>query len=132
MGIRTPAVHGQCAESADGEGGAGDRERLQGGADREPQHGLVRGLMAISVVYKYPFDVADAFVIQMPVGAQVLKVEQQNGTPTLWALVNPRAVEVTRRFRIVGTGHPFDADRLTFIATWQQPPFVWHLFEATA
>lgn len=80
-------------------------------------------------IYKYPFKVADDITIEMPVGAVILHAEVQAGTATMWAQVDPRAVKTYRRFRVIGTGHPFDPDRLTHVGTFQQPPFVWHLFE---
>jgi len=83
----------------------------------------------MATVYKYPFRIDDDVSIAMPVGAKILLVDVQNGIPTIWAQVPPQAVMSLRRFRVIGTGHPFDPDRLTHVASFQQPPFVWHLFE---
>ncbi len=83
----------------------------------------------MSTVYKYPFQVDDDVRIDMPIGAEILLIETQNGVPTIWAQVNPKATYVTRRFRVVGTGHPFESDRVKHVGSFQQPPFVWHLYE---
>lgn len=86
----------------------------------------------MQTIYKYPFDIADAIALEMPRDARILKAECQGDQPCMWALVVPGRQKVIRRFRIFGTGHPIEADRgddLAFVATWQQPPFVWHMFE---
>lgn len=83
----------------------------------------------MAVIWKYQFAITEVFDVSMPVGAVPLHAELQDGMPTLWAQINPNAVRAKRRFRVIGTGHAFDPDRLQFVATFQQPPFVWHLFE---
>ncbi len=83
----------------------------------------------MAVVYKYPFAIDDEIAIKMPFAATILLVEAQYGVPTIWALVQPEAAETIRRFRIVGTGHPFDETNLRHVASFQEEPFVWHMFE---
>ncbi len=82
-------------------------------------------------IWKYPFTVNDTVVLEMPHGAKVLKVECQNNQPCLWALVLPDAPKEERHFRIVGTGHPFDAEGYRHIDTFQHHDgrLVWHVFE---
>lgn len=62
--------------------------------------------MTTKTVWKFPFDVTDDISIEMPAGAEVLHVEAQAGQPCIWALVDPAAKKVERRFRLAGTGHP--------------------------
>ena len=84
--------------------------------------------MSISMtIWKYPFAIDDEFDLSLPFGARILMVEVQGGGPCLWALVDAENAEEVRRFSIVGTGHP--APARGYIDTFQQPPFVWHLFE---
>lgn len=83
-------------------------------------------------IWKYPFEIADRFVLQLPQGARVLSVELQDEQPCLWAMVNAESTEELRRFALVGTGHLLPNGISTYIATFQQPPFVWHLFELAA
>ena len=68
-------------------------------------------------VYKYEVPFADAFTLDMPMGAQCLSLH--NGA--LWALVDPEAPKLKRRFWLAGTGHPIDAAPadLRFIGTAQ-------------
>jgi hypothetical protein len=85
-------------------------------------------------VYKYEVPLADDFAIEMPMGAQILSFQVQNGGPVLWALVDPDARHMKRHFRLAGTGHKIDqapAD-LRFIGTVQLQggALVFHLFEA--
>jgi hypothetical protein len=62
-------------------------------------------------VYKYSFDIADEFVIEMPIKAKVLCWNFQRGIPCIWALVDPEETEMkTMHFRLAGTGHPIDND----------------------
>ncbi len=68
--------------------------------------------------------------IKMPKGATFLYVQEQDGQPLMWWMLNPSKEKEMRSFRIVGTGHPtIRAERDTHLGTFQQPPFAWHLFE---
>jgi hypothetical protein len=82
-------------------------------------------------IYKYPFRVDDAVTIDLPRSAKLLKVEAQHGTPCLWALVDTDEPVESRRFHVFGTGNPIGDDQGVgdHVATFQQGPFVWHLFE---
>lgn len=81
-------------------------------------------------IYKYRFEVDDRIAIEMPARAQILKVECQDGVPCMWAAVDTEAPRRLREFIILGTGHPAPPDVAAHVATFQQPPFVWHMFEA--
>jgi hypothetical protein len=65
----------------------------------------------------------------MPMDAQILTVQKQDGEPTIWAMVNTENELETRNFTIVGTGNSFDDKDMKYIGTFQDSPFVWHLFE---
>ena len=79
----------------------------------------------IKQIWKYKFN----YGIEMPLDAKILTIQTQDGEPTIWALVNPNNELEIRNFRIVGTGNPFDDTNYTYIGTFQDGPFVWHLFE---
>lgn len=73
--------------------------------------------------------------VQMPAGAEILRMGMQGPahgqarlTPTLWALVDDQAALETRRFQVVGTGHPLP-DGAAYVGSWDAAPFVWHVFE---
>lgn len=81
-------------------------------------------------IYKYPVRIDDVQTIDLPQGAQVLSVQVQDGSPYIWACVNPSAVSEPRQFHLYGTGHPIE-DLLRFIGTFQLfgGRLVYHLFE---
>ena len=85
-------------------------------------------------VWKYPLSMTSPnYEIPMPAGAQILDVQAQHDVPCLWALVDPTQPPETRRFVMVGTGHPFEWDGVEgeWVGTFQLMggAFVVHLFE---
>ena len=83
-------------------------------------------------IYKYAVPVADEFTIEMPEAARLLDVQVQRGDVQLWAMVDPEARKVTRKFAMRGTGH--DAGGLGFashVGTFQVSggALVFHLFD---
>ena len=85
----------------------------------------------MQTIYKYPFEVKNEFTLAMPEGAQVLTVQLQGETPCIWAMVDHDTPMIERTFAVFGTGHPLPKKKSMYISTFQQPPFVWHLFEVT-
>ena len=84
-------------------------------------------------VYKYPFRIEDRFVLHLPPGFQILKVECQAGVPCMWVLVNSGCPAESVPFRIYGTGHDIKIGEIgDHVATFQQGEFVWHLFRSRA
>lgn len=71
--------------------------------------------------------------LKMPVGAEVLTVQVQDGELRLWALVNPNVVRVDRRFVVYGTGHDIKTSEFDqrYIGTVQMNNgyLVLHVFE---
>jgi hypothetical protein len=82
----------------------------------------------MQTIYKYPFQVDDEVRIEMPENARVLHVGLQGAQPCLWAMVDPENRPVIHRFRVFGTGHPMPTAVGEHVATFQQGPFVWHMF----
>lgn len=99
-------------------------------------------------IWKYPFPIKDEFELEMPIIAQILKVDVQQGLPCLWVLVETDTVNMTYKFRLFGTGHPIpggplwskpplrtvkiqqnDGSILEYFDTFMMRPFVWHLFQ---
>lgn len=57
-------------------------------------------------VYKYPLSTQDFTEVNLPVGAELLYVNEQYGKFYLWAMVDVgEEVEKRRIIRIAGTGH---------------------------
>lgn len=85
----------------------------------------------MAVVYKYQLVVTDRQLVTMPKEAKILTVQVQNGTPCIWALVNPENETEDVPIRIHGTGHNIsDPERLAYIGTFQMPRYglVFHAF----
>jgi len=80
-------------------------------------------------VFKYPIKIEDNIEISLPEEAQILTVGEQNGIICVWALVNPEKPSIKRNFRLAGTGHPIDTDKLFYHGTAQILNLVFHLFE---
>jgi hypothetical protein len=88
-------------------------------------------------IWKYPLNLTDRIMLQMPEGAEVLAVQTQHGELCLWALVKPDAPKVDRYFRLFGTGHEMPVDmgvdwtKEDYRGTFQAlgGDLVFHLFE---
>jgi len=80
----------------------------------------------MKTIWKYQI----AVMARMPKGAEILTVQMQNEEPCVWAVVEPDAEKENRYLEVFGTGQPIHEDvERRYIGTFQQPPFVWHLFE---
>jgi len=82
----------------------------------------------IKQIWKYKLDAVHN-EIQIPSDGKVLAVQTQNEIPHIWVLVNSDNEMQTRTFTVVGTGHSFDDTNKKYVGTFQDGPFVWHLFE---
>jgi hypothetical protein len=85
------------------------------------------------VVYKYPLAVVDEQTITLPIGSQILTVQNQQERLVLYAQVNPNepcTKQITIRIR--GTGQLWTEDDETFehyIGTVMMANgMVWHVF----
>lgn len=84
------------------------------------------------VVYKYKVESPDDTRIDMPQGAEILCVQIQSDTPTIWALVDPNNPPQERVFEILGTGMSMqDNVKRSYIGTFQmgEGRLVFHVFE---
>jgi len=70
-------------------------------------------------------------IIEIPVGAKILTVQEQYGEPKLWALIDPTAAKESRRFLVYGTGHKITEENGIYIGTFQLDNgyLVFHAFE---
>lgn len=88
--------------------------------------------MNTAKVWKFPIDIISRPILHMPQGAQIVKVDTQQGEPFVWALVNPTNEKEERRFYLAGTGHEIeDIDSKTHVGSFfmAEQRLVWHLFE---
>lgn len=86
-------------------------------------------------IWKYPLALIDSpQLVEMPEGARILSVQEQQNRICVWALVDPEAKKVSRKFHIFGTGNQLDASGVEwfqFLGTvvMSLGVFVWHVFE---
>ena len=93
-------------------------------------------------VWKYEIPITDEFEVEMPSNSRILCVQTQlhnsqqgiweEDIPCIWVVTDGNKEQMsTRRFVIIGTGHPFNPEPLQYIGTFQQynGGLVWHLFE---
>ncbi len=84
----------------------------------------------MQTIYKYPVPVQDEFVVDMPIGAEVLAVQIQGGEAQMWALVETDRPMSKRTFYVRGTGNDYSKQlKGAYVGTFQTGRFVWHLFE---
>lgn len=83
----------------------------------------------METVWKFGFGIREIVDLEMPKGATILLVECQGDQPCIWARVNPEQPKVVRHFAVTGTGHPTVKPNYKHVGSFQQPPFVWHLWE---
>lgn len=83
-------------------------------------------------IFKYAINVTNVSVVEMPVNADILCVQVQNGEPFLWAVVSDLAPKIPRIIETFGTGHRMpNKDRRKYIGTYQLEggALVFHVFE---
>ena len=81
-------------------------------------------------VLKYKLDTVKTQTIGIPQEATFLDVQVQNGTPCLWARVNPDLPKIKYTFITVGDGHDINEEVGQYIGTYQEHggTFGWHVF----
>lgn len=82
-----------------------------------------------------PYSDHAVFTVKMPRGASVLHVHEQAGEICLWAMCEPEAKPVARRFVVFPTGgsvlFPIGdaAGEVEYLGTAHAGALVWHVFE---
>lgn len=83
-------------------------------------------------IWKFPIKITDVQKVEMPMGAEILSAQMQNGDLCLWALVSPANNKELRTIEIHGTGNYVEPADRKFIGTAQMAggALVWHVFES--
>ena len=79
-------------------------------------------------IWKFPLEITDDAIIEIPGLIRLLSVADQDGTLTLWAAVRPHLPKEMVHISIRGTGQPFDGLEGAFIGSVLMGPFVWHVY----
>lgn len=85
--------------------------------------------MSQCTIHKYQLTEQNP-IIDLPFGAEVLHVREQNGVGCIWVRVQTDIPKEPVKFHVVGTGHPCDPSWL-YHGTYIINSFVWHVFEET-
>lgn len=80
-------------------------------------------------IWKYPLSQMD--VIDIPVGAEILLVDEQDQRVCMWVCVDPEAEKMSRTFVTYGTGFDFDDTNHKYIGTAKlaSGKLILHVFE---
>lgn len=84
-------------------------------------------------IWKYVVKIERHQTVVMPKGSVLLDMQDQDGELAVWAAVpierglHPDNVE--RSLSVVGTGSDLPSGEQAYVATAQQGPYVWHLFD---
>lgn len=88
----------------------------------------------MKTIWKFPLEVVDEQLVDMPEGSEILAVQVQLGVPCLWAAVTPDAAKVKRCIATYGTGHPMKsraADQYVGSYQLQGGALVFHVYGDT-
>ena len=80
-------------------------------------------------IWKY--EVRGGQPIDMPQGARILAIQNQQGKPVIWAAIDEDKPTEPRTFVVYGTGWKIDEPAENYIGTYQTlgGQLVWHVFE---
>ena len=85
------------------------------------------------VIFKYQMPVLERFTMQLPVGAQIIRMEDQGGMFWLWAVVRTDVPDETRRFRAFKCGGKIpdglNLEYIGFCAVFVQQELGLYIFE---
>ena len=84
-------------------------------------------------ILKYKIEAIGEQSVEMPLGAEILTVQIQNGEPHIWAMVEDGFCPLKYRIRTFGTGHEIPSDFIgKHIGTYQTTygGFVFHVFQS--
>jgi hypothetical protein len=62
----------------------------------------------VKAIYKYSLPVQEKFVIELPAGAQIIRVDDVDGKFWLWAIVDTEAEKESRYIECYKTGQPIE------------------------
>jgi hypothetical protein len=89
------------------------------------------------VIYKYSLKVLESQNILLPIGSEILTIQNQREIPCLWVLVDPNENEMEKiSIEMFGTGNPIHYDMgvsRSYISTFQLHggALVFHAFKYT-
>jgi len=80
---------------------------------RGPKQALIEA--PSKTIWKYQIPVKENFTIDLPIGAEIIRFENENGLLWLWAVVEPQASTEERRLLAFKTGAEIPAVPLKYL-----------------
>jgi hypothetical protein len=87
----------------------------------------------MKAIHKFPLfgTPGSQIIMNMPAGAKLLTMQLQGGVPTIWAEVDTDNPMEPRKIATFGTGWELPEEPGQYVGTFQEGPFVWHVYERT-
>lgn len=83
----------------------------------------------MKTIYKYPIEITDSQEVEMPINAEAIHAGlDPQGTPCVWATVDNQNATEAVTVLVVGTGNPIPQRARRHVGSFNQGPFVWHIF----
>lgn len=84
----------------------------------------------METIWKVPISV-EGGSFDLPIGAEILTVQEQHNNITMWVVVDPDQPTETRHITVYGTGQPLPENPGIYQGTVQTNggALVWHVFE---
>lgn len=84
----------------------------------------------MKTIYKYPISIADEQESTLPFGAEVIRVGlDPQDVPCVWAIVDTEQLAAQlKTIFVIGTGQEVRDDFFNYLGSFNQGPFVWHVF----
>jgi len=97
---------------------------------------MFQKVFVLRTVHKFNLNIGET-VIDLPMSAKPVHVEQQHGQLQLWVETTLGEPTFERVYRVFGTGHPiddFEGLKITYVGTalMEGGSFVAHVYEAIA
>lgn len=87
----------------------------------------------MTTIYKYQLNTPISIQgVEMPIGAEILTVANQEDKITIWAKVDDQAEKEVVEINVYGTGHQMyqtEKTKRQYLGTVFIGPLVWHVFK---
>lgn len=86
----------------------------------------------MKTIYKYPIRMVDSQRLSIPLGAKLLSLQVQHGTPCLWAEVDDdEGINQELVVSVVGTGQTVPPGAVNYVGALQFGVMVFHIYTST-
>ena len=85
----------------------------------------------MNTIWKQTIETTDVQRVEMPIDAEILTVQEQNGNINIWFKVDTEKQKALREIFVFGTGNPIPKNNAKYIGTYQlmNGALVFHVFD---